>query len=367
MITDKEYLNKQLSIATENGEDGLMNRFLDYGADINSKNEKGETPLITAIKYYTSQQRSIVSFLLEKGADINIEHGRFKYRPIDIAKGFDTVEMLLDKGADVNSIYGGWTPLHKAVKDGNASVIKLLLERGANIEAVVNNNPSSDNFINARYYDFTPLMIAVFDHEYDICELLINLGANVNYETTHGKTCLHIARERDNNEIVELLIKNGVDVNHKDIEGRTALMYACMYADSKSYEDVIRLLIQKGADINIRDSAGYDVFDYISSGTGILRGEVKQFDRNGSIFRNKHMDDIIDLLIDKIISDVQAMEETLEKKGMEKLAARTIAIEHFDPRSLSVHSEMREEHRYRKSKKGGKHKSKRSRTRRNKR
>jgi len=125
----------------------------------------------------------------------------------------------------------------------------------------------------------------------------------------------------------------------------------------------------KGADINIRDNAGYDVFDYISSGTGILRGHMKPFDRIGSSFRNEHMDEIIDIMINKINSNVKTMEKTLKNRGVDKFAAETIALEHFDPRNLSVYAEVREDNLFAKSKrkKGGKNKSKRSKTRRNKR
>lgn len=356
MSTEQLSLNNQLIIACRTGIIERIEKLLDDGANINGPNESGQTPLITAVQ---NQRGRIVKYLLDRGADINIKHGVYKYSAIDVATTAESVEVLVKAGANIESRFNGMTPLHNAVSSGKNIIVETLLYAGANIEAVVNNNDP--------YYDgSTPLMIAVNDGDYDMCALLISRSANVNYETPRRKTCLNIACKNGLYKIARLLIENGVNVNHKDIEGRTALMYACMYADSKSYEDVIRLLIRKGADINIRDSAGYDVFDYISSGTGILRGEVKQFDRIGSSFRNEHMDEIIDLLINKINSDVQAMEETLEKKGMEKLAARTIAIEHFDPRSLSIQSEIREAHRNRKSKKGGKRKSKRSRTRRNK-
>lgn len=357
MSTEQLSLNNQLILACKSGYIERIQKLLDDGADINGPNESGQRPLITAVQNYRG---GVVKYLLDRGADINIKHGVYNYSAIDVATTAESVEVLVKAGANIESRFNGMTPLHNAVSSGKNIIVETLLYAGANIEAVVNNNDP--------YYDgSTPLMIAVNDGDYDMCALLISRSANVNYETPRRKTCLNIACEKGLHRIAGLLIESGADVNHKDSHGRTALMYACMYADSKSYEDVIRLLIRKGADINIRDSAGYDVFDYISSGTRILSGNVKQFDRIGSSFRNEHMDEIIDLLINKINSDVRTMEKTMKKRGMDKNAAQTIAMEHFDPRSLSIHSEMREEHRYRKSKKGGKHKSKRSRTRRNKR
>ena len=50
------------------------------------------------------------------------------------------VKTMLDRGADIHAtvkgdIRGGFTPLHLAVQNGEPSVIGLLLDRGADIEA----------------------------------------------------------------------------------------------------------------------------------------------------------------------------------------------------------------------------------------
>lgn len=355
MSTEQLSLNNQLIIACRTGIIERIEKLLDDGANINGPNESGQTPLIKAVQ---TQNGDVVKYLLDRGADVNIKHDVYKYSAIDVATTADVIDVLIKAGANIESRFNGMTPLHNAVSDGKNIIASILLNAGANIEAVVNNNDP--------YYDgSTPLMIAVNDGNYDMCVFLISRGANVNYETPRRKTCLNIACKKGLYRIARLLIENGVDINHKDIDGRTALMYTCMYANSDNYENIIELLIKNGADINIKDNNGHDVFDYVSSGTGILRGEVKPFDPIGSSFRNEHMDEIIDSLINKINSDVKTMEKTLTKRGVDKFAAQTVATEHFDPRSLSVYSEMREEHRYRKSKKGGKSKSKRSRTRRN--
>jgi len=198
-------------------------------------------------------------------------------------------------------------------------------------------------------------------------------------------------------EIISRLIDLGINVNYRDLQGRTALMITCMHADNRNYIDIVRLLLDKGANINIRDNAGYDVFDYISSGTGILSGNVKPFDIIGSGFRNEHTQEIIDMLIDKINNDVNTLEKVLRRrkpnaqsnttkknvsgnKGLGKEEARTIALELYDPRNLSDLSILRQKHRdiakskmedkskeSHKSKEGGKSKSKRRMTVRTKR
>ncbi len=352
-------LDDQLITACKNGSVKIIEELLDMGANINSLNKNGITPLMTAVK---NNKTIAVDYLLKRGADVN-QKNTYNYSALNIANTPEIVELLIQVGADLESRLNGETPLIRAVHSGDIWIVNILLDAGANIDTTVND-------INSPYYnDFTPLMIAVNDGDYDMSVILIRRGANVNYETRDGKTMLMIACKNGLYRIAIILIENGAHVNYKNIDGRTALMFACMYASSYYHVDIIRLLLDKGADINIRDSVGYDVFDYISSGTKILRGIVKPFDIIGSSFRNEHMDEIIDMIINKVNRNVKTMEKTLRNRGLDKFAAQTIAIEHFDPRKLSVYAEVREENIFAKSKsrskKGGKNKSKRM-TRRNK-
>ena len=45
----------------------------------------------------------------------------------------DVVKLLLDRGAEVNAKDGvGWSALHLAAREGHKDVVLLLLDRGAN-------------------------------------------------------------------------------------------------------------------------------------------------------------------------------------------------------------------------------------------
>lgn len=55
------------------------------------------------------------------------------------AGNLKAVRALLDAGVDLNSDYGaprGWSPLMEAAYKGHLSVVKLLVERGARLDAV---------------------------------------------------------------------------------------------------------------------------------------------------------------------------------------------------------------------------------------
>jgi ankyrin repeat protein len=362
-----------------------LDGILDIGEDINSLNKDGITPLIDAV---IRNNEYAVEYLLNRGADVN-KKSKYGTSPLDYAATPEIVELLVRAGADTESRMNGQTPLIKAVREGDTRIVNILLDAGANIEATVNNIINFNNLSHDNYNNFTPLRIAVKDGNYNMIKTLIRRGAN-----------MFFACERGFYEIISRLIDLGINVNYRDLQGRTALMITCMHADNRNYIDIVRLLLDKGANINIRDNAGYDVFDYISSGTEILSDNVKPFDRIGSGFRNEHIQEIIDMLIDKINNDVNTLEKMLRRKydrkpnaqlnttkrnisrnkELGKEEARTIALEFYDPRNLSDLSILRQKHRdiakskmedkskeSHKSKEGGKSKSKRRMTVRTKR
>ena len=98
---------------------------------------------------------------------------------------------LLNKGANVNyQTKKGWTPLILASmkKYGNIEIVKLLIERGAEVNA-----EAEDPGYSHDRGRFTPLMFAVHINREDIAELLLNNGANIDYVNKVGKTALGAA------------------------------------------------------------------------------------------------------------------------------------------------------------------------------
>lgn len=151
---------------------------------------------------------------INKGADVNSED-EYGITPL-IAAAFyghlEMAELLLNNGADVNAHKSSdYPPLAAAILQDRESVVKLLLSSGANVNIRLGNGR-------------TPLHLAVFDGCEDIVELLIAHGALVNVKDDTGITPLHDAVANRNRKLVELLLANGADIRAKDNDGTDPLM-----------------------------------------------------------------------------------------------------------------------------------------------
>jgi hypothetical protein len=118
------------------------------------------------------------------------------------------------------------------------------------------------------------LLEAVDTGNLEMVKLLVEKGADVNYKNiikdeegdVDGETALINACLEDNVkkglEMAKLLVSLGADVNIQDNYGQTALMYLCemnLYDGGYAVVEFVKFLLYSGADINIRDSDGHTV------------------------------------------------------------------------------------------------------------
>lgn len=229
----------------------------------------------------------VVKMLLDIGADVNIDTSCFYddgYTPLQLAienedeLGNETTEtivrMLLDAGANV--INTPLRPLSSAVSLGQLAIVKMLIEAGSD----VNNGESG---ISVSYYGnpagYTPLHWAAQDFRQSLIKVLLEAGAEVDKPDTKGRTPLHIAAgsqflsHADYDEVsmtVKALLEAGADVNKADRKGRTSLHKVAVVAeeasiemqqiqyriDDKNYIEVMNILFEAGADVNKVDEHG---------------------------------------------------------------------------------------------------------------
>ncbi|KAF4634700.1 hypothetical protein G7Y89_g3402 [Cudoniella acicularis] len=94
----------------------------------------------------------------------------------------------------------GRTALHSAITSGNESVVKLLLERHADVNAITEEHKNA-------------LHLAVESGVCNVTRLILNAGADVNSTDGNGQTALHKAILGGNEEMVRMLLDFGSDVN----------------------------------------------------------------------------------------------------------------------------------------------------------
>jgi len=133
-------------------------------------------------------------------------------------------------------------PLHQAVRARDKVTLESLL------------NPAADIDLGQTIRGgVTPLHLAAATDFHDAAKLLIERGAPVNARTTTDFTPLHWAASRDAAETVTLLIEHGGNVNAKAKSGITPLHWAA----SKNAPQAIKALIAAGADLSARTDMGY--------------------------------------------------------------------------------------------------------------
>jgi ankyrin repeat protein len=131
------------------------------------------------------------------------------------------------------------TPLHYAALYGNVESVRILLERGADVNA---RNKS----------EATPLIYGAYNFEK--ARLLVEKGADVNARSAKGMTPLMIAVSvYGNTATARYLIGKGADVNAIGPQGSDALQTSAQKADV----DTLRLLLEKGADPHKADEGGF--------------------------------------------------------------------------------------------------------------
>ena len=148
----------------------------------------------------------------------------------------ELVKLLLEKGADVNGeSMGKNTALHIASEKNNLFIANYLLKKGANVDAR-----------NAR--NETPLFKSCRINLIKMTKLLLDNGANPNITDITGKSALFPVCFFGFYEIAKLLINANIDLNITDLDNVTALELACW----DGFIDIVKLMVENNADLNIK-------------------------------------------------------------------------------------------------------------------
>lgn len=188
-----------------------------------------------------------VTAALAAGADVH-EPGPSAMTALHMAasRGADDIALLLiNAGADVDAVAGTGQslvhPLHLATQFHYPAVVSLLLAHGAAVDAT-----------NSRGQ--TPLWLAAESGYADIAEQLLEGGADpLLGDDRFSDSPIYVAAMHGYLDVVKLMVSKGVDVNYQNPRtGETPLWVAAM--DSRV--EVLEFLLSEGADPNIANGKG---------------------------------------------------------------------------------------------------------------
>lgn len=169
-------------------------QLLQRGMDVDTVTPKGETLLMVAAR---EGKPSVVKTLLAARPKLQARNplGESALMLATILGHTEVAKLLLDAGAPANQ--DGWTPLIYAAARNRTDIGRLLIAKGANVNAAADNGT-------------TALMMAAREGQLQMLLLLLEHGADAKYVSPHGHSALSLAKDRHHGEIESVLRKAGV-------------------------------------------------------------------------------------------------------------------------------------------------------------
>lgn len=200
-------------------------------------------------------------FLLKNKLVTDLEYSVGANTPLILAihyKYFDLAKLLIESGANVNALdYDENSVLNKLVlecsdNEESVDIAHQLINAGADINS--KNNNVDNTVLHNCIRNFSPSNSEIF-------KLLIKCGANIEATTKRLKsTPLIYAAVKNTIECVMLLLDANANVNYQNADGNTALHYVAQNNSADSIT-ITKMLLTKNADKNIKNKNGFIPFD----------------------------------------------------------------------------------------------------------
>ena len=194
---------EDLVAAIQAGEKEAVEKILAADPDLAEATNDEGVPLLLLALYH--RQTQIAEQIAAHKAKLGLHEATALGRPEDVSAQLDAGAAIEMRSSD------GFTPLQYAAFFGQISVVELLLERGADANAVAENPMKVQ-----------PLHSAATIGSVEICRRLLEAGADVNGRQQLGYTPLMSAALRGNDLLVRLFLDHGADRSTVAEDGKTA-------------------------------------------------------------------------------------------------------------------------------------------------
>jgi ankyrin repeat protein len=256
--------------AVHRGDVDLVRRLVRAGARVNARNEFGATPMSEAA---ILADPAILDALLAAGADVESPNadGQTALMVVARTSQVEAARLLLKRGANVNAVekWRGQTALMWAAAQRQPAMVRELIAAGADVNArsVVNNWERQVTAEPRAIYrpagGLTPLLFAAREGCVECATLLADAGANLNLADPEGISPLLMAVINMHFDLAAVLIRRGASPSKWDFWGRSPL-YAAVDVntiprggrpdrpslDRATSLDVVGMLLEAGANVN---------------------------------------------------------------------------------------------------------------------
>jgi serine/threonine-protein phosphatase 6 regulatory ankyrin repeat subunit B len=271
------FLPSHLISAIKDGKLKEAERIIRYKpSSVNQVDANNATPLMYAAFF---GKQSFVKLLLHENANVEVQNNQGLTALMTAIKSMkhfqnpitfeNIVKLLLEKNANVGhqEIKTEFNALHMAVLSQNEIIVQDILK----------NNPTSLEQMDL--FGFTPLILASFFGEESMVKLLLDANANVNAQDDQGYTPLFNAiigknknescfknnsRPTYENIVKLILLQKDVNVDHQimknnNLKGMTALMVAVIVRNTNI---INQLIVKSSTTISQVSEKGIKALDY---------------------------------------------------------------------------------------------------------
>ncbi|KAF5296333.1 hypothetical protein FQA39_LY12550 [Lamprigera yunnana] len=259
--------------AAKLGNSDLLSTLLEYGFDIDEKDDRDETPLTAAL---SNCNFATARFLLSKGADPKIYENEYFSVLYCVEDGEnDLLLIMIQKGVNLNLQNSqGVTALMSAIEKEQYTTVKLLLENGADANLIDNQGKTALRYA-VDYYSKThtfetivlktnninmcaqdkksPLIAALENSKLEFVKILLKHNADC-----VDKRCIHYSAENGLIDILESILSKVDNINDLDEMGNSALLLAL----KNERDAAAKMLLDHDANTNVINLDGFSCLHY---------------------------------------------------------------------------------------------------------
>ena len=233
----------------------------------NAIGKNGENVLHNIVR--KENQAEIIAYFLSKGVDSNKADKDGNTPLLNAAASSNDVEVfniLFVKVKDINHANNkGVTALAQAIKGNSQDIVKLLVDKGANVEVV---DSAGDNLTAYLIQSYSPKKVSDFEGK---IKILNEKGFNIGTKQKNGNTIYHLAVAKDDVSLLKTIDRFRSDINTKNKEGMTALHKAALIAKDGTQ---LKYLLDSGAQKEVKTDLGETAYDLASENEYLTKNKV---------------------------------------------------------------------------------------------